>query len=113
PRGRRARELRALDAARAPGPAAGARDRARRHRARPPRRGAGRGSPRMKIVLVHPPSPDPPPNDFGPPWDMAMAAACLREAGAEVSGLDWGRLPDADFDARFSALMADGPDVVG
>lgn len=68
----------------------------------------------MRIVLLRPPDPDPPPNDFGPPWDLAMAAACLDAAGFEVSGHDWLRLPAEELLPRVDALLDEArPGVVG
>ncbi|TNF34452.1 MAG: B12-binding domain-containing radical SAM protein, partial [Deltaproteobacteria bacterium] len=68
----------------------------------------------MKIALVRPPDPEPPPNDFGPPWDLAMAAACLDAAGLAVRGHDWQRAPLETLEARVDRLLDEAaPDVVG
>ncbi|PKN54695.1 MAG: hypothetical protein CVU56_25225, partial [Deltaproteobacteria bacterium HGW-Deltaproteobacteria-14] len=68
----------------------------------------------MKVALLRPPDRDPPPNDFGPPWDLAMAAACLAAAGVEVRGHDWLRASADAAEGRLDRLLAaDAPDVVG
>jgi radical SAM superfamily enzyme YgiQ (UPF0313 family) len=68
----------------------------------------------MKILLINPPNPDPPPAYFGPPYGLSLLSAILKTRGVSVLGRDYDRTPLVDMLSDASALVAaERPDLVG
>lgn len=68
----------------------------------------------MKVILVNPPNPDPPPAYFGPPYGLSLLGAILARAGVEVLGRDYDRVqPDAMLKDATALLRRAKPDLVG
>jgi len=68
----------------------------------------------VPTVLIQPPSPKPPPTYFGPPYGLAMVAACLREAGLKVRCHDLDRVAPDDLRGRLMEILkADRPRFLG
>ncbi|MBI5881578.1 MAG: radical SAM protein [Elusimicrobia bacterium] len=68
----------------------------------------------MKIALVNPPNPDPPPSYYGPHYGLSLIGAVLERAGYPVRGHDfdlWER--DAMMAELPRIMRRDAPDLVG
>jgi len=72
------------------------------------------GNVRVKVLLVNPSGPKPPPTYFGPPYGLAMVAACAEAAGHSVRCADLDRVPLERLNAEAGRLLDRfRPDVLG
>ncbi len=68
----------------------------------------------MKVLLVNPLNPDPPPAYFGPPYGLSLLGAVLKARGVSVLGRDYDRFTAEAMLADAAALVdAERPDLVG
>ena len=68
----------------------------------------------MKITLVSPPTPNPSPSYFGPPYGLSLLGALLERQGHRVVAHDWDRHSSADMLADVPRLLREEqPDLVG
>ena len=68
----------------------------------------------MKVLLVNPPNPEPPPSYFGPPLGLSLLSAILKKRGDEVSGLDFDRgAPDLAIRETLAAAKLIRPGLIG
>ncbi|MFA6316007.1 MAG: hypothetical protein WC943_01200, partial [Elusimicrobiota bacterium] len=68
----------------------------------------------MKILLVNPPNPDPPPSYYGPHYGLSLLGGVLERASHAVTGRDfdlWER--DAVLSELPRLLRSEEPDLVG
>lgn len=68
----------------------------------------------MKVLLLNPLNPEPPPVYFGPPYGLSLLGAILKARGVEAAGRDYARatLEEMLSDAE-AAVRAEAPDLVG
>ncbi|MEK7232752.1 MAG: radical SAM protein [Elusimicrobiota bacterium] len=68
----------------------------------------------MKVLLLNPRNPDPPPVYFGAPYGLSLLGAILNSRGVEVVGRDYTHFPQAAMLGDASAVVErEGPDLVG
>lgn len=68
----------------------------------------------MKVLLLNPLNPDPPPAYFGPPYGLSLLGAVLKARGVAVVGRDYDRFTADAMLADAAALVAaERPDLVG
>ncbi|MBI4678654.1 MAG: radical SAM protein [Elusimicrobia bacterium] len=68
----------------------------------------------MKITLVNPPNPDPPPSYYGPHYGLSLLGAILERAGHAVSGRDFDLWREDAMLAQLPAVLrVEAPDLVG
>ena len=68
----------------------------------------------MKVILINPLNPDPPPAYFGAPYALSLLGAILKARGVSVIGRDYDRFTTEEMLADASALVsAERPDLVG
>ncbi|MBI2384848.1 MAG: cobalamin B12-binding domain-containing protein [Elusimicrobia bacterium] len=68
----------------------------------------------MKVVLLNPRDPAPPPSYFGAPYGLSLLGAILKGKGFEVIGRDYSRASGEDMLVDAAALVrAERPGLVG
>lgn len=68
----------------------------------------------MKVLLLNPRNPDPPPAYFGPPYGLSLLGAILKARGDAVLGRDYDRFTTEAMLADAAALVdAERPGLVG
>ncbi|MBI5241261.1 MAG: radical SAM protein [Elusimicrobia bacterium] len=68
----------------------------------------------MRVCLINPPDPDPPPAYFGPPYGLSLLGGLLERAGHEVRGRDLSRWTrEAALAALPRLLGRRAPQLVG
>ncbi|MBI5622367.1 MAG: cobalamin B12-binding domain-containing protein [Elusimicrobia bacterium] len=68
----------------------------------------------MKILLINPPNPDPPPSYYGPHYGLSLIGAVLEAAGHRVAGRDYDLWKREAVLAELPRLAAsESPDLVG
>lgn len=67
----------------------------------------------MKVLLVNPPNPEPPPSYFGPPLGLSLLSAILKRRGDEVAAADFDRASPAEMLRGVAAAARTGVDLVG
>ncbi|MBI2788286.1 MAG: cobalamin B12-binding domain-containing protein [Elusimicrobia bacterium] len=68
----------------------------------------------MKVLLLNPRNPDPPPVYFGAPYGLSLLGAILKTKGVEVLGRDYTRSSSEDMLADAEKIVrAEKPDLVG
>ncbi len=68
----------------------------------------------MKVLLINPLNPDPPPAYFGPPYGLSLLGAILKARGDSVAGRDYARATQEDMlREAAAAVIAERPDLVG
>ncbi|MDP3541825.1 MAG: radical SAM protein [Elusimicrobiota bacterium] len=68
----------------------------------------------MKVLLLNPLNPDPPPAYFGPPYGLSLLGAVLKARGVRVLGRDYDRFTAEAMLADAAALVeAERPDLIG
>ncbi|MDD5303248.1 MAG: radical SAM protein [Elusimicrobia bacterium] len=68
----------------------------------------------MKVILLNPLNPDPPPAYFGAPYGLSLLGAILKARGVTVIGRDYDRFTTEEMLADATALLdAERPDLVG
>ncbi len=68
----------------------------------------------MKVLLLNPTNPEPPPAYFGPPYGLSLLGAILKARGVVVVGRDYDRVPAESMSTAAAALArAERPDLVG
>lgn len=68
----------------------------------------------MKVLLINPLNPDPPPAYFGAPYGLSLLGAILKARGVSVVGRDYDRFTQEAMLADAGALVqTENPDLVG
>ncbi|MCM2304733.1 MAG: B12-binding domain-containing radical SAM protein, partial [Elusimicrobia bacterium] len=68
----------------------------------------------MKVLLINPLNPDPPPAYFGAPYGLSLLGAILKARGVEVVGRDYDRFTqEAMIEDAAAAVAKEKPDLVG
>jgi radical SAM superfamily enzyme YgiQ (UPF0313 family) len=68
----------------------------------------------MKVCLLNPPNPDPPPSYFGPPYGLSLLGGILERAGHAVDGHDFDRWTREEALAALPRLLRRArPQLVG
>lgn len=68
----------------------------------------------MKVALVSPPTPNPSPAYFGPPYGLSLLGALLEGSGHTVVAYDWDRRSTESMLADVPRLLdEDAPDLLG
>lgn len=68
----------------------------------------------MKVLLLNPRDPDPPPVYFGAPYGLSLLGAILEARGVEVLGRDYTRFAQEDMlEDAVALIRAEKPDLVG